>query len=102
MAIGQSDLYRDAGSGGAMGEEAIATEQRSAPSRRAFIKGVIASGAAASAAGYLFRGPGISPAHAQAAGTVERLIAINVNGADGPVDVLPQETLAIRCATSWA
>ena len=33
--------------------------QRSAPSRRAFIKGVIASGAAASAAGYLFRGPGV-------------------------------------------
>ena len=94
MAISQSGLYRDAESGGAMGEGAIATVQRSAPSRRAFIKGVIASGAAASAAGYLFRGPGISSAHAQAAGTVERLVTLNVNGASRRVDVLPQETLS--------
>jgi aerobic-type carbon monoxide dehydrogenase small subunit (CoxS/CutS family) len=69
--------------------------QRSASSRRAFIKGVIASGAAASASGYLFRGPGGGVAHAQqAAGTVERLVTLNVNGQDRRVDVLPNETLS--------
>lgn len=44
--------------------------QRGAPSRRAFIKGVIASGAAASAAGYLFRAPGTGTAWAQPAARV--------------------------------
>src|SRR6201986_719577 len=69
--------------------------QRSAPSRRAFIKGVIASGAAASAAGYLFRAPGTGVAQAQPApGTVERLLTLNVNGQARRVDVLPNETLA--------
>ncbi|MBV9247751.1 MAG: (2Fe-2S)-binding protein [Acetobacteraceae bacterium] len=85
---------RDAERGGAAAGDLITTVQRSAHSRRAFIKGVIASGAAASAAGYLFRGPGISSAHAQAAGAVERLVTLNVNGASRRVDVLPQETLA--------
>jgi aerobic-type carbon monoxide dehydrogenase small subunit (CoxS/CutS family) len=67
-------------------------QQRS--SRREFIKGVIASGAAVSAAGYLFGRS--SPASAQAAtGTVERLISLNVNGQVRRVDVLPQETLAM-------
>src|SRR6516225_7347323 len=85
---------RDAESGGATGGGAITDVQRSAPSRRAFIKGVIASGAAASAAGYLFRGPGVPSAYAQAAGTVERLVTLNGNGTNRRVDVLPQETLA--------
>jgi aerobic-type carbon monoxide dehydrogenase small subunit (CoxS/CutS family) len=62
-------------------------------SRRAFIKGVIASGAAVSAAGYLFARPGA--AVAQAPGAVERLISLNVNGQVRRVDVLPQETLAM-------
>jgi aerobic-type carbon monoxide dehydrogenase small subunit (CoxS/CutS family) len=66
-------------------------QQRS--SRRAFIKGVIASGAAVSAAGYLFVRPGA--AFAQATGAVERLISLNVNGQVRRVDVLPQETLAM-------
>jgi len=69
--------------------------RRSAPSRRAFIKGIIASGAAASATGYLFRAPGSGVAHAQAAaGTVERLVTLSVNGQDRRVDVLPNETLS--------
>jgi aerobic-type carbon monoxide dehydrogenase small subunit (CoxS/CutS family) len=56
---------------------------------------VIASGAAASAAGYLFRAPGGGVAHAQAAsGTVERLVTLNVNGQARRVDVLPNETLS--------
>lgn len=66
---------------------------RAKSSRRAFIKGVIASGATLGAAGYLFRAGG---AHAQArgAGAVERLISLKVNGQVRRVDVLPHETLA--------
>ena len=94
MAQDNSGPNRDADQGDATGDGIITNVQRSAPSRRAFIKGVIASGAAASAAGYLFRGPGISSAHAQTAGTVERLVTLNVNGASRRVDVLPQETLS--------
>jgi len=60
-------------------------------SRRRFLKGVVASGVAAAASG-----TGVSRARAQtaAAGTVERLISLNVNGRTRRVDVLPQETLA--------
>ncbi len=94
MAQGNPGPYRDAERGGATGGPTNRFVQRSAPSRRTFIKGVIASGAAASAAGYLFRGPGVPTAHAQAAGTVERLVTLNVNGVNRRVDVLPQETLA--------
>jgi aerobic-type carbon monoxide dehydrogenase small subunit (CoxS/CutS family) len=73
----------------------VAYVQRSAPSRRAFIKGVIASGAAVSAAGYLFRAPGTGSAQAQPApGSVERLVTLNVNGQSRRVDVLPNETLS--------
>lgn len=63
-------------------------------SRRTFIKGVIAAGASASAASYLFRNP--SPVLGQGApGAVERLVTLNVNGQLRRVDVLPQETLAM-------
>jgi aerobic-type carbon monoxide dehydrogenase small subunit (CoxS/CutS family) len=61
-------------------------------SRRQFIKGVIASGVAVSAAGYVIVGRG-GEALAEAAGTVARLVTLNVNGRDRPVDVLPNETL---------
>jgi aerobic-type carbon monoxide dehydrogenase small subunit (CoxS/CutS family) len=62
-------------------------------SRREFIKGVIASGVAVSSAGYVILGRG-GVAHAQAAtGAVERLVMLNVNGRERPVDVLPNETL---------
>lgn len=59
-------------------------------SRRRFIKSVIASGVAASAA---------SGWHSVASanrppGTAERLISLNINGRTRRVDVLPQETLA--------
>lgn len=59
-------------------------------SRRRFIKGVIASSAAAAASGG-FR-PAIGAARPQ--GAVERLVSLNVNGRTRRVDVLPQETLA--------
>jgi len=63
-------------------------------SRRTFIKGVIAAGAAATSAAYLFRGPGALLGQTPAAGAVERLITLNVNGQMRRVDVMPQETLA--------
>src|SRR6202008_1856629 len=64
-------------------------------SRRAFIKGVIGSGAAAFSAGYLFRGSaGLAGLLAQG-GVNERLITLNVNGRRRPVDVSMQETLAM-------
>lgn len=62
-------------------------------SRRAFIKGVIAGGAAAASANYLFRAStllGQTPGDALG----ERLIAINVNGQLRRVDVMKQETVA--------
>ena len=59
-------------------------------SRRRFIKGVIAGGAVASSAGYLFRAGNST----HAAGVVDRLITINVNGQQRRVDVMKQETLA--------
>jgi len=64
-------------------------------SRRAFIKGVIASGAVASSSGFLLSGiVGCSPDKV-AVGTIERLVSLNVNGKVRRVDVLPQETLAM-------
>jgi len=44
--------------------------------------------------GYLFRG-NIRRAFASAPGSVERLIVLNVNGQQRPVDVMKQETLAM-------
>ena len=68
-------------------------------SRREFIKRVIASGAVASAATYVYGGlQGCSSRGTTASavsGSVARLIRINVNGQERPVDVLPQETLAM-------
>jgi aerobic-type carbon monoxide dehydrogenase small subunit (CoxS/CutS family) len=63
-------------------------------SRRNFIKGVIASGAVVSSAGYLWRTSALSGQQPSAPGSVERLITLNVNGRDRRVDVLKQETLA--------
>jgi aerobic-type carbon monoxide dehydrogenase small subunit (CoxS/CutS family) len=64
-------------------------------SRRNFIKGVIATGAAATSAAYLFRGPGAIMGQTSAPGSVERLITLNVNGQMRRVDVMKQETLAM-------
>jgi carbon-monoxide dehydrogenase small subunit/xanthine dehydrogenase YagT iron-sulfur-binding subunit len=60
-------------------------------SRRDIIKGVIAGGAVSST-GYLLRGP-IARAFA-APGSVERLLTLDINGQQRPVDVMKQETLA--------
>ena len=66
-------------------------------SRRNFIKGVIATGAAVSSAAYVFRG---NPLSGQAStpgspGSVERLLTLTVNGQERRVDVMKQETLAM-------
>ena len=58
--------------------------------RRRFIKGVIASGAAATTTTMWYAANGQD----RPAGFVERLIRINVNGQERSVDVAPQETLA--------
>ena len=65
---------------------------RGGASRRDFIKGVIAAGAAVSTSAYLFR---TSIAGQPATGAGERLISITVNGQVRRVDVLKQETLAM-------
>jgi aerobic-type carbon monoxide dehydrogenase small subunit (CoxS/CutS family) len=62
-------------------------------SRRDLIKGVIAAGAVSSAA-YLFRTSTVG-AQQSAAGSVERLVTLNVNGQQRRVDVMKQETLAM-------
>ncbi len=59
-------------------------------SRRSFIRGVIAGGAAVSSASYLFRG---STVHGVGFGS-DRLISLKVNGQLRRVDVMKQETLA--------
>ena len=63
-------------------------------SRRNFIKGVVASGAVVSTAGYLWRSSTIHGQQPSVPGSVERLITLNVNGQVRRVDVLKQETLA--------
>jgi len=63
--------------------------------RRNFIKGVIAAGAAVSSASYLFRTNALGQAQAPSApGSVERLVTLTVNGQERRVDVMKQETLA--------
>ncbi|MEO6187006.1 MAG: (2Fe-2S)-binding protein [Steroidobacteraceae bacterium] len=65
-------------------------------SRREFIKRVIASGAVASSASFVMGGvAGCTTGRRVVAGSVERLVSINVNGQLRRVDVLPQETLAM-------
>jgi aerobic-type carbon monoxide dehydrogenase small subunit (CoxS/CutS family) len=77
------------------GEPSLLAEVAETPtSRRDFIKGVIASGAAVSAAGFVMTGGGVRQAKA-ATGAVERMVSLKVNGRVRRVDVLPQETLTM-------
>ena len=64
-------------------------------SRRKFIQGVIAAGATASAASYLYRGSEMLFGQSPLAGAVERLVTLTVNGQQRRVDVMKQETLAM-------
>jgi aerobic-type carbon monoxide dehydrogenase small subunit (CoxS/CutS family) len=72
--------------------EVIADRAMKGVSRRNFIKGVIAGGAIASSATYLFRASSLLGQ--QPPGLGERLITLNVNGQARRVDVMKQETLA--------
>ncbi len=76
--------------------EEINTMTEGAPdnvSRRNFIKGVIAAGAAVSSASYLFR-TNARRRQPSTPGSVERLVTLTVNGQERRVDVMKQETLA--------
>ena len=64
-------------------------------SRRTFIKGVIAAGAVATTASYLFRGPGAALGQGAGTGAMERLLTLTINGQARRVDVMKQETLAM-------
>ena len=73
------------------------TEETTEPgvSRRSFIKGAIAASAAVSSSNYLFRGNGgTALAQSPAAGAVERLISLNINGRSRRIQVPPMETLS--------
>ena len=67
----------------------ILGETPKAVSRRRFIKGVIAGGAAVSSVSYLFRASTVD-----GVGGSERLVTLNVNGQHRRADVMKQETLA--------
>ena len=72
------------------------TEETTQPgvSRRSFIKGAIAASAAVSSSNYLFRSNGGTLlAQSPAAGAVERLITLNINGRSRRLEVPPMETL---------
>ena len=73
-------------------EDTNLTEATNNPSRRNFIKGVIAAGAAVSSAIYLFRINALG--QSAGAGSADRLIPLSVNGQERRVDVMKQETLA--------
>ena len=79
-----------------MSQEIIeVTEETTQPgvSRRGFIKGAIAASAAVSSSHYLFRSNGGAVlAQAPAAGAVERLITLNINGRSRRLEVPPMET----------
>jgi aerobic-type carbon monoxide dehydrogenase small subunit (CoxS/CutS family) len=79
-----------------MSEETMseAPAAKSGPSRRNFIKGVIAAGATVSASAYLFR-TSVVGQNDSAAGAMGRLITLDVNGQQRRVDVAPNETLAM-------
>jgi len=64
-------------------------------SRRTFIKGVIASGAVASGAMMLVGCSDGEEGAPSARGSVERMVMLNINGRERPVDVMPNETLAM-------
>ena len=77
-----------------MEDKTMTADTPSNVSRRNFIKGVIASGAAVSSAAYLWRSSSVLGQQPSASGSVERLITLTVNGQERRVDVLKQETLA--------
>ena len=78
-----------------MEDTKMSEETPQSVSRRNFIKGVVASGAVVSTAGYLWRSSTLLGQQPSLPGSVERLITLNVNGQERRVDVMPQDTLAM-------
>ncbi len=77
---------------GNMPDMPLAEWRSGSTSRRDFLRGVVCSGVAVSAAGYLFSGRS-REARAAVRG-VERMISLTINGRTRRVDVPPNETLA--------
>src|SRR5436853_4172127 len=77
-----------------MEEMTMTEETQKNVSRRNFIKGVIAAGAATSSAAYLFRSTPLMGQQPSAAGSAERLLTLNINGQERHVDVPKNQTLA--------
>ena len=73
-----------------LADDVVSQVAQAKASRRSFIKGVIASGAAIGAGGHMMR-PSVARA---ATAAPERLLSLKVNGQVRRVDVLPYETLA--------
>ncbi len=76
-------------------EPEVIQARRGGFTRRKFIKGVVAAGATASTAGYLFRNSAALAPILSAQGAVERLVTLNVNGEQRRADVPKHETLAM-------
>jgi carbon-monoxide dehydrogenase small subunit/xanthine dehydrogenase YagT iron-sulfur-binding subunit len=94
-ALHQRRTFDSAKGGSGMDEMKTIEEPGGNFTRRNFIKGVIAAGAAVSSASYLFRTNALGQAQAPGApGSVERLVTLTVNGQERRVDVMKQETLA--------
>ena len=70
----------------------ITTWAQEGSTRREFLRGVVCSGVAVSAATYMFTGHA-KQARAAVRG-VERLVSLNINGKTRRVDVAPNDTLA--------
>jgi aerobic-type carbon monoxide dehydrogenase small subunit (CoxS/CutS family) len=81
---------------GSMSQDSMAEAPGVKPgtSRRNFIKGVIAAGATVSASAYLFR-TNVLGQNEGVAGSVDRLITLDINGQQRRVDVNKNETLAM-------
>jgi aerobic-type carbon monoxide dehydrogenase small subunit (CoxS/CutS family) len=77
---------------GISGDEPVISWRTEGSSRREFLRGVVCSGVAISAASYMFTGNS-GQARAATRG-IERLITLKINGKQRRVDVAPNETLA--------
>lgn len=77
---------------GGADDTAVESLRYEGTSRRNFLRGIVCSGIAVSAASFAFSGNG-GAARAATRG-VERLITLNINGKQRRVDVAPNETLA--------
>ena len=89
-------LYDPENSGSTMFVDENTSFSKRHASRRAFIKGVIASGAVAGSSSLFVTSlGGCSSDSKPTIGSIERLISLTINGQVRRVDVLPYETLAM-------